>query len=154
MAQVLRLVFKAAIGGVVHVQAWHLVEADQAVHRALGEVGLHPRTELLVALMVEERLDRRHQHFEAGRDVAFPDQRVDTNLMAALLALQGDAHEVALQATEGEVFVQNKSQLHQCSSSANNNVLSRLATRSGFRRVKHRGDSRLMSNRRRSSAVG
>ena len=104
--------------------------------------------------MIEDRLDRRHQHFETRRNVAFPDQRVDTNLVAALLALQGDTHEVALQATEGEIFVQNKSQLHQCSSSASNNVLSRLATRSGFKRVKHRGDSRLMSNRRKSSAVG
>ena len=96
--------------------------------------------------MVEERLDRRHQHFETRRNVAFPDQRVDANLMAALLALQGDAHEVALQAPEWKVFVQNKCQLHQRSSSASNNVLSRVATRSGFRRVKHRGHSRFRSN--------
>ncbi|MNN41528.1 hypothetical protein D3C81_1556520 [compost metagenome] len=62
--------------------------------------------------MVEQRLDRRHQHFEAFRHIAFPDQRVDADLMATALALQGNTHEVALQATEGEIFVQHKSQLH------------------------------------------
>ncbi len=96
--------------------------------------------------MVEERLDRRHQHFETGRHVAFPDQGVDADLVTALLAFEGDAHEIALQATEREIFVQDKSQLHQRSSSAINNVLRRLATRSGFTRVKHRGCSRLRSN--------
>ncbi|MNI40078.1 hypothetical protein D3C73_942800 [compost metagenome] len=96
--------------------------------------------------MVEERLDRRHQHFETRRYVAFPNQRVDANLMAALLALQGDSHEIALQAAKWKILVQDKCQLHQRSSSAINNVLSRLATRSGFRRVKHNGHSRFRSN--------
>ncbi|MCY1426189.1 hypothetical protein D9M71_420050 [compost metagenome] len=146
VAQVLRLVFEAAVGGVVDVQARHLVETDQAVDRALGQVRFHPFAELFVAPMVEERLDRRHQHFETRRYVALPDQRVDANLMAALLALQGNAHEIALQAAKRKIFVQDKCQLHQRSSSAINNVLSRLATRSGFRRVKHRGHSRFRSN--------
>ncbi|MNM82649.1 hypothetical protein D3C81_946830 [compost metagenome] len=146
VTQVLRLVFEATVGGVVDVQARHLVEADQTIHRTLGQVRFHPLAELFVATMVEERLDRRHQHFEPRRHVAFPDQRVDSDLVAALLALQSDAHEVALQATKRKVLVQDKCQLHQRSSSASNNVLSRLATRSGFRRVKHRGHSRLRSN--------
>lgn len=71
MAQVLCLVFKAAIGGVIHIQAGHLVETDQAVYRAFGQVGFHPGAELFVAPMIEERLDRRHQHLEARWDVAF-----------------------------------------------------------------------------------
>ncbi|MCY1175880.1 hypothetical protein D9M73_161380 [compost metagenome] len=154
VAQVLRLVFEAAVGGVVDVQARHLIEANQAVDRSFGQVRFHPFAEFFVASMVEERLDRRHQHFETRRYLAFPDQRIDADLVAALLALQGDAHEIALQATKGKVFVQDKCQLHQRSSSASNNVLSRLATRSGFRRVKHNGHSRFKSKRLASSAVG
>ena len=154
VAQGLGLVLEHTVGGKVQVQPRHLVEAHHAVYRALGQVGLNPGVELFVAAVVDQGLDRRHQHFKAWRDITFPDQGVHPNLVAALLALQRDAHEVALQATEREVLVQNKSQLHQCCSSASNNVLSRLATRSGFKRVKHRGDSRAMSNRRRSSAVG
>ncbi|MNE27990.1 hypothetical protein D3C80_1214140 [compost metagenome] len=112
VTQVLRLVFKTAVGGVVDIQPRHLVETDQAVDWALGQIGLHPGAELLVAPMVEQRLDRRHQHFETFRYITFPDQRVDTDLMATALAFQGNTHEVALQAAEGEVFVQHKSQLH------------------------------------------
>lgn len=146
VAQVLRLVFKAAVGGVVDDQARHFVEADQAIDRTLGQIRGHPRAELFIATVIEERLDGRHQHLETRRHVAFPDQRVDANLMAAFLAFEGDAHEVALQATEREIFVQDKCQLHQRSSLAINNVLSRLATRSGFTRVKHKGCSRFRSN--------
>ncbi len=153
-AQGLRLVLEAAVGGVVHVQPWHLVEADQAVDRALGQVGGHPGAELLVAAVVENRLHRRHQHFEARRNVTLPDQRIHTDLVAPLLAFQGNAHEIALQPAEGEIFVKHESQLHQRTSSASSNALKRLATCSGFRRVKHSGHSRFRSNRARSSARG
>ncbi|MFU0840621.1 MAG: hypothetical protein ACFWUJ_19385 [Pseudomonas fragi] len=154
VTQVLRLVFKATVGRVVHVQAGHLVEADQAVHGALGQVGLHPGKHFFVAGVVMERLDRRHQHFKAGGNIAFPDHGVDADLMAALLAFQRNAHEIPLQPAKRKVFVQHKSQLHQRSSSASNNVLNRLATRSGFKRVKHRGHSFFRSNRCWSWAVG
>ncbi|MNH05858.1 hypothetical protein D3C79_652070 [compost metagenome] len=105
VTQVLRLVFKTAVGGVVDIEPRHLVETDQAVDWALGQIGLHPGAELLVAPMVEQRLDRRHQHFEALGHIAFPDQRVDADLVTATLTLQGNAHEVALQAAEGEILV-------------------------------------------------
>ncbi|MDT4849635.1 hypothetical protein FQZ97_837610 [compost metagenome] len=113
IAQVLRLVLEAGVGGIVDVQPRHLVEADHPVHRTARQVGLDPGGEFLVALVVEQRLDRRDQHFEAFRDVAFPDHGVDADGMPTALALQGDAHEVALQAAEGEVLVEHECQLHQ-----------------------------------------
>src|SRR5690606_26015474 len=75
----------------------------------------------LVAVMIEERLDRRHPHIEAGGHLALPDRRVDADGVAARLTLQGDAHEVALQPTEGEILVEHEGQLHQ--------RVSRLASR-------------------------
>lgn len=102
VAQVLRLVFKATIGGVVDVQARHLVEADQTIHRTPGQIRSHPLAEFLVATMIEERLDRSYQHLKARRNIAFPDQRINADLVAALLAFQGDAHKVALQPPNGK----------------------------------------------------
>ncbi len=148
VTQGLRLVLEAAVSRIVNVQAGHLVETDQAIDRAFGQVGRHPGTELFIASVVEQRLDRRHQHFKARRYIALPDQRVDTDLVPATLALQRNAHEVALQATEREILVEHKSQLHQRTSSASSSALSRPATCSGFKRVKHNGHSRLRSNRR------
>ncbi len=145
VAQVLRFVFVAAVGGVIHVQAGHLVKADQPIHGTLGQVGVHPVGELFVATVIEDRLDRRHQHFETGRYVTLPDQRVDADFMAALLTLQGDAHEVTLQAAEREVFIKHECQLHQGCSFASNSAPNWFATRSGFRRVKHMGHSRSVS---------
>lgn len=84
--QGLRLVLETAVGGVVNVQPGHLVEADQAVDRALGGSAAIQGAELLVAAVVENRLHRRHQHFEARRNVTLPDQRVHANLVAPLLA--------------------------------------------------------------------
>ena len=154
VAQILRLVLKAAIRRVVHVQTRHFVEANHPINRTFGQIGLHPGEHFFIARVVEECLDRRHQHFEARRNIALPDHRIHTDLVPALLALQCNTHEVALQAAKREVFVQHKSQLHQRSSSASNNVLNRLATRSGFRRVKHKGHSFFRSNRCWSCAVG
>jgi len=105
MAQVLRLVFKTAVGRVVHVQPRHFIEADEAVHRAFGQVGLHPGEHFFVAGMVVERLDRRHQHFKTGGNVTLPNHGVDANLMATFLALQRNAHEIALQPAKREIFV-------------------------------------------------
>ena len=116
------------------------------VYTLIWEGDVPPGFEVLVAPVKAFFNHRRNQHLEARWNVAFPDQRVDPNLMAALLTFQGDAHEIALQAPEWKVLVQDECQLHQRSSSASNNVLSRVATRSGFRRVKHRGHSRLRSN--------
>ncbi|MNP12151.1 hypothetical protein D3C76_1043710 [compost metagenome] len=154
VAQGLRLVLEARVGGVVDVQPRHLVEADHPLHRALGQIGGNPGGEFLVALVVEQRLDRRHQHFEARRHIAFPDQRVDTDRVPAALALLGDAHEVALQPAEREVLVEDESQGHRSVSGASSRASSWVATRCGCRRVKHRGCSRRRSNWRRSSAVG
>ena len=120
-AQGLRLVLVAAVGGVVDVEARHLVEAHHPVHRIAGQVRRQPGAELLVAVMVEERLDRRHPHIEAGGHLALPDRRIDADGMTARLTLQGDAHEVALQPTEGEILVEHEGQLHQ--------RVSRLASR-------------------------
>ncbi|MCY1528236.1 hypothetical protein D9M68_633350 [compost metagenome] len=154
VAQGLRLVLEAGVGGVVGVQPGHLVEADHPVHRTLLQVRSDPGGEFLVAPVVEQRLHRRHQHLEAGRHLAFPDQRVDADRVAAALALQGDAHEVALQPTEREVLVEDESQGHRSVSGASSRASSWVATRCGCRRVKHRGCSRRRSNWRRSSAVG
>src|SRR5690606_7074962 len=154
VAQGLRLVLEAGVGGVVDVQARHLVEADRTVHRTARQVGLDPGGELLVALVVEQRLDRSDQDFEAFRNLALPEHGLDTNGMPTALALQGDSHEIALQATEGEVLVEHECQLHQWISSVSSRASSWVATRCGFSRVKHNGRSRSRSNRRRSSAVG
>ncbi|MCY1440878.1 hypothetical protein D9M71_571680 [compost metagenome] len=113
VAQGLRLVLEAGVGGVVDVQTGHLVEADHPVHRTARQVGVDPGGEFLVAPVVEQRLDRRDQHLEAFRDIALPDHGVDANGMPTALALQGDAHEIALQAAEGEVLVEHECQLHQ-----------------------------------------
>ncbi|MCY1343663.1 hypothetical protein D9M69_296840 [compost metagenome] len=113
VAQGLRLVLEAGVGGVVDVQTRHLVEADHPVHRTARQVGLDPGGEFLVALVVEQRLDRSDQDFEAFWNFTFPDHGVDTNGMPTALALQGDSHEVTLQAAEGEVLVEHECQLHQ-----------------------------------------
>ncbi|MNN24993.1 hypothetical protein D3C81_1384460 [compost metagenome] len=154
IAQGLRLVLEARVGGVVDIQPRHLVEADHPLHRAPGQIGGDPGGEFLVALVVEQRLDRRHQHFEARRHVAFPDQRVDADRVPAALALLGDAHEVALQPAEREVLVEDESQGHRSVSGASSRASSWVDTRCGFSRVKHRGCSSRRSNWRRSSAVG
>ncbi|MNF81453.1 hypothetical protein D3C84_637250 [compost metagenome] len=153
VAQGLRLVFVAAVGGVVDVEARHLVEADHPVDRIAGQVGRQPGAELLVAPVIEEGLDRRHAHIEAGGHLALPDRRVDADGVAAALALEGDAQEVALQAAIGEVLVEHEGQLHQAILSASR-ACSSLATRAGLRRVKHSGCSLVRSKRWRSSAVG
>ncbi len=136
VAQRLRLVLEARVGGVVHVQPRHLVEADHPVHRPLGQIGLDPGGEALVAGVVEQRLDRRDQHFEAVRHLAFPDHRVDANAVPATLAFQGDTHEIALQTTEWKVLVENEGQLHQTDSGARSRAFSSVTTRSGSRSSK------------------
>ncbi len=143
VAQGLRLVFEAAVGGVIHVQPRHLVETDHPVDRALAQISLHPGGELLVAVVVEQRLDRHHHHLEALWHLAFPDRRVHADAVAALLALQGNAHEVALQPAVGEVLVEDKSQahrfsarLHQSSPNSSNRACSSVNTRCGFRSSK------------------
>ena len=102
VAQGLRLVFVATVGSVVDIQTRHFVEANHSIYRALGQVGVDPGGELFVALVIEQRLDRHHHHLKTGRHFAFPDRRVDANGMTTRLALQGDAHKIALQATERE----------------------------------------------------
>lgn len=154
VAQGLGLFLETGVGGVVDIQSGHLVEADHPLHRAPGQVGADPRGELLVAPVVEDRAHRGHQHFEAVRHVALPDQRIDADAVPAPLAFQGDAHEVALQAAEGEVFVEDERQGHRRVSGASSMASSWVATRWGFSRVKHSGCSRLRSNSLRSSSVG
>src|SRR5690606_18241007 len=69
--------------------------------------------------MVGNRLDRNVANVKARRNITFPGQAVHADGVAALLAFQGDAQKIALQATEREVLVKQKSQLHQeCSSSS------------------------------------
>lgn len=58
---------------------------------------------------------------------------VYTDLVAPASAHSSNAHEIALQPAEGEIFVKHESQLHQRTSSASSNALKRPATCSGFR---------------------
>ena len=141
VAQGLRLVLEAAVGGVIHVQPRHLVEPDHAIDRALAQICLHPGGELLIAMMIEQRLDRHHHHLETIRYFTFPDRRVHANAVATTLALQGDAHEITLQPAIREVFVEDESQAHRpfaqwhqsipmSSSSACNSVNTRCGSKS------------------------
>src|SRR5690606_13946790 len=94
--------------------------------------------ELLVAVMVEEGPDRRHPHVETGGYFAFPNRRVDADGVAARLALQGDAHEVALQPAEGKILVEHEGQPHQTASCcASSKAFSSSPTRWASRPSKH-----------------
>ncbi len=131
VAQGLRLVLETGVGGVVHIEPGHLVEADHAVDRPLGQIRLDPDSEALVAGVVEQRLYRGDQYLEAFRHVTFPDHRVDADRVAATLAFEGNAHEIALQPAKGKVLVENERQLHQTDSGARSRAFSSVTTRSG-----------------------
>ena len=154
ITQGLRLVFKTGVGGVVDVQPRHLIEPDHPIDRALGQIGFDPGGKFFIAAMIAQRLDRRHQHLKPLGNIAFPDQRVDTNRVTAGLAHLGDTHEIALQPAKGKILVEHKRQLHQTTLLLGSNDCNCCMTRSGFRRVKHSGCSRVRSNRRASSGVG
>jgi len=113
VAQGLHLFLVTGVGSKVEVQPRHLVESDAAINGAAFQVLLHPVAEFCIAPRIAQRLDRDAHKLKANGDFARPFQRVHTDGVPAHLAGQRDAKEVALQAAEGEVFVETERQLHQ-----------------------------------------
>ena len=97
-----RLVLEAGIAGVVHVEARHLVHADQQVGRfRLGERRDLGREAALPHMAAQTAL-RQHHHACAIERRPLPRHRVDAHLVATLKALDGDLPEITRHAAVGK----------------------------------------------------
>ena len=113
IAQRARLVFVTGVRRKINVEPGHLVEPDDTLGRPLGEVADNPVGKFGVAAGISDRAHRHHDHLEAIGNLATPFQRIDPYRVSARLTGKRNAHEVTLQATVGEIFVEAKSELHQ-----------------------------------------
>ena len=113
IAQRARLFLETGIGGVIHIETRHLVEADDSVRRPPCEVGLHPFGKFGVAAMVCKRTGRHADDLKALGNVAAPFERVDANAVPARLTGERDAQEIALEPAEGEILVETECELHR-----------------------------------------
>ena len=113
ITQRLRFIFETTIGCIVDVKARHFIKAYDSVNGLLLHIRLQPIIKLLIATVIGPRFNWPDAHIKTFWNLTLPNQRIHTNVMATLLALQGNAHKIALQATKGEVFIEDKSQLHQ-----------------------------------------
>ena len=138
-----RLFLEAGFAGEVHVQPWHLVEADNEIHRVPFQILLYPLHESPIASWIGPATCR-HDHCldEIGRR-RVPLAGVRPNVVAAMRAGGGNVHELArvCMVRQDPEDAKRHSKATVVEQFHVSNSATSIQTRSGFSRAKQAGST-------------
>jgi len=110
-----QLVPQAGIGGIIEIQARHLVETDHPVDPQLFEALLQLGMKSPVAVMIGQTMHRQHVNMKTGRLLPLPAECEDMDFVSPLATDLGDPQHVSLEPTKRKILEQHEGEFHDLS---------------------------------------